>query len=55
MLASLVHRILQGANPAELPVEQPTRYQFSINMTAARALKLQIPARLAASADSIIE
>ena len=53
--AALVGSIFKGAKPAELPVEQPTRYLFVINMTTAKAMNLSVPNNLAALADEIIE
>ena len=53
--AALVDRIFKGANPAELPVEQPTRYLFVINMKTATAMNLTVPNNLAALADRVIE
>src|SRR4051794_32143618 len=53
--ADIVEKILKGSNPRDIPVEQPTRFRFAVNLNAARALRLTLPSSIIVRADLVVE
>lgn len=53
--AGFVDRILRGANPADLPVEEPTKFEFAVNLKTAKAIEFTVPQSIIAQADRVVE
>jgi putative ABC transport system substrate-binding protein len=53
-VAAIVDRVLRGANPSEIPIEQPTEFELTIDLRTARALDISVPSTILARADKLI-
>jgi putative ABC transport system substrate-binding protein len=53
--AMFVHRVLQGAQPRDLPIEQPTKFELAISLKTAKAIGLMIPETFLVRADTLLE